>query len=984
MHEERDDIRHPACLGRNSFFLSYVSWFEGVQGSLSELSGSDVALFPCVLPYPEVLQIDELEGEEQLITWWAKTFMNMFVCWSNFVVLGSPRPGAGAYEPRVAYRGFGDARQFADRLLGEVIEFSSVELILGKLSCEGKRAAIADILSGFPCTGAFYGDVPFQVSGSGVTTALPVVADRLAVPEDAGKVDPVAWLPPDRAAVVRDLVALRLPEEEWDEVPRSCHRVAPEEEAGVAERLLSTGMATLVDEVDLPRNRAGDLMTGGLFAVAKSGDQDRLIFDRRPENAAMASLDWGQLPSGACFTRALLKPSEFLRGSGDDLKNFYYNLRLPENWVRYNSVGRRVDDEVARRHGGHPGRHYRLCLRVLGMGDKNGVAIAQAVHEGVLKHHGLLEPRHVLVYGRHTPTDPTWQGIYIDDLLITQRVDVGIPVSLDGSFKPPPVQDTDQDAVFVAKAERAYDEAGFQRALHKRFRHEVHFRAWGAEIDGVLGRAGAPLDLRRQVWLLLHRVISTGWASKLVLQRIVGYTSFIFQYRRELYCLQHRVYVFLGGMAEDRWIFLPAWLLDELRSFALHLPFAVWSMRRHLSTSVLATDATPTSGGAVRASCPEKLVHELWRRTEVRGAPVRLDRDYDFLPEALLPLEASKFGGIVAECLSWQVCSSFSFRETAHINLQEARALKREVVKLASDFDQGGSIQIALNDSLVVVGATCKGRSSSFRLNGILRTQLPFLIMGNITLALIWIETSSNLADYPSRFRPLPPPQVPPLWLQRFGLSAQRTWTGLEIFAGAARLTHAHKQVGVGMLDPVDLLYGANVHDDWIDQAIGAGKVRWVWLAPPSSSFARHVCRGELLGSFGARWRATQLWQRALELASQIIRAGGYFFLVHPRNSRAWSLRETELFLKHEGLVKHAVDLRLFWDGPPAPLPPQQPFAILSNAPWLFEVVQKSSKAPSLEIEHGTASAKSGAYPWKFCFALSDALARWIGKTQIA
>ena len=96
-----------------------------------------MALFPCVLPYPEVLQIDELEGEEQLITWWAKTFMNMFVCWSNFVVLGSPRPGAGAYEPRVAYRGFGDARQFADRLLGEVIEFGSAELILGKLSCEG-------------------------------------------------------------------------------------------------------------------------------------------------------------------------------------------------------------------------------------------------------------------------------------------------------------------------------------------------------------------------------------------------------------------------------------------------------------------------------------------------------------------------------------------------------------------------------------------------------------------------------------------------------------------------------------------------------------------------------------------------------------------------------------------------------------------------------------------------------------------------------
>ena len=875
LHEGRDGIRHPACFGRNSFFLEYVRWFEDVQGSLPELSGNDVALFPCVLPYPEVLQTEELEGEAQLITWWAKTFMNMFVCWSNFVVLGSPRPGAGTYEPRVAYRGLGDARQFADRLLGEVIEFGSAELVLGKLPYEGKRAAIADILSAFPCTGAFYGDVPFQVSGSGVTTALPVVADRLAVPKDAGKVDPVEWLPPDRAAVVRDLVALRLPEEMWDEVPRACHRVAPEEEARIAEKLLATGMATLVEEADLPRNRAGELMTGGLFAVAKSGDQDRLIFDRRPENAAMASLDWGQLPSGACFARALLKPSEFLRGSGDDLKNFYYNLRLPDNWVKYNSVGRRVDAEVARRHGGHPGRQYRLCLRVLGMGDKNGVAIAQAVHEGVLKQHGLLEPRHVLVYGRPTPTDPTWQGIYIDDLLITQRLDVGIPVPLDGSFEPPPVQDTDPDAVFVDKAEQAYDEAGFQRAVHKMFRHETQFRAWGAEIDGVLGRAGAPLTLRRQVWLLLHRVISTGWSSKVVLQRIIGYTSFIFQYRRELYCLQHRIYVFLGDMAEDKWVFLPAWLLDELRSLALHLPFAVWRMRRQLSSSVLATDATPSSGGAVRADCPEALVQELWRRTEVRGAPVRLDRDYDFLPEAVLPLEASRFAGIVAECLSWKVCSSFSFRRTAHINLQEARALRREVVKIASAFENGGTIQIALNDSLVVVGSGCKGRSSSFCLNGILRSQLPYLIMGDVALALIWIETASNLADHPSRFRSLPPPRVPPLWLQRFGLSAVRVWTGLEVFAGAARMTHAHKQAGIPMFDPVDFLYGADALDDKVDQAITAGHIRWLWLSPPKVTWDRPP--------FSSRtWRSENgifLWQRALDLASQIIQVGGYFFL---------------------------------------------------------------------------------------------------------
>ena len=58
-------------------------------------------------------------------------------------------------------------------------------------------------------------------------------------------------------------------------------------------------------------------------------------------------------------------------------------------------------------------------------------------------------------------------------------------------------------------------------------------------------------------------------------------------------------------------------------------------MRRYLSESVLATDATPTSGGAVRAEAPEALVQELWRLSEVRGVPVRLDQTDDLfeIPE---------------------------------------------------------------------------------------------------------------------------------------------------------------------------------------------------------------------------------------------------------------------------------------------------------------------------------------------------------------
>ena len=121
-------------------------------------------------------------------------------------------------------------------------------------------------------------------------------------------------------------------------------------------------------------------------------------------------------------------------------------------------------------------------------------------------------------------------------------------------------------------------------------------------------------------------------------------------------------------------------------------------------------------------------------------------------------------------------------RESSHINLQEARALRREIRILASKYNRGRSIQICFNDSLVCVYAFSKGRSSSLKLNGILRGLLPYLIMSRISLALLWVETESNVADFPSRWKPVPPPRPAPAWLQAYGVGGLARFCGLEVF----------------------------------------------------------------------------------------------------------------------------------------------------------------------------------------------------------
>ncbi|CAE7196758.1 unnamed protein product [Symbiodinium sp. CCMP2592] len=947
-------VVHPVLAGANSdsSFIQYFAWFQGVQGYLLERS-SDGPLFPCALPYPEAILTEEVRGVAAEVTmWWSKAFLNTFVGWGNFVTLGCPAPKGSGREPRVSYRACRDIRAFCDKLLGEMGEFVSLELVAGRLACDGKRSVVESLLAQVQCTvGASYFH-DGAAAGEASTVALPVEASRVAIPSQAGLVDPCRWLEGERRETVQNLASLRKPEYLWDEIPVACHRVPVEEEPALADKLLATRMAVLVPESDLPRDSRGELLLGGLFCVAKNSTEDRLIFDRRPENATMHRLSWARLPAGACFARLLLGPREYLRGSGHDLRNYYYTLRLPEGWVRYNGFGRRVCPQVVAKHNGDPKIAYRLAFRVLGMGDKNGCDIAQAVHESLLRRHGVLDPRYTLVYGDHIPQESLLEGVYLDDLLIAKKCELPDVIPLDGSFVPPPAQVNDSDVLELKAAENAYEEAGLERAEHKAFRQLVHFKAWGAEVDGVQGRAGAPLDARRQVWGLIAKLVTGGFASRVVLQRVVGYLAFIFQFRRELYGLLHHMYKYLAKMPEGRWVPLPGHILDELRSCALHLPFATWNMRKHLSSTVIATDATPTAGGAVTARVPKAVAQALWRHTEVKGEAVRLDRDLDFEADADRPREASRFASMVSECLCWKVESGYTFRQTSHINLQEMRALKKELVKLAGDSTNAQCIFLFFNDSRVVCGALGKGRSSSFKLNGIIRTIIPHLMLSGITLGLLWVETASNLADHPSRFRSLPPPCSAPLWLRQLGVQNIMDWVGIEVFSEKAVITEVHRKAGVTMLEP---WFADDVSADcegYLEDLLRGGQVRWAWFAPPCESFSplRNLDPGGPLRRRGEpegdSWnievrQGNMQWRRSLWLMRALLEAGGVVFLVHPKNSAAWRLEETNRFIQQHSLRRVHVDSCAYVARGTSPQihPNRKSLTIVTNSPWIDEAV---------------------------------------------
>ena len=88
--------------------------------------------------------------------------------------------------------------------------------------------------------------------------------------------------------------------------------------------------------------------------------------------------------------------------------------------------------------------------------------------------------------------------------------------------------------------------------------------------------------------------------------------------------------------------------------------------------------------------------------------------------------------------LDWAVTASYKFPKGAHVNMQEARAISRCVKREAIIFKQPFRM-LLLSDSMVCVGAFGKGRSTSFQLNGVLRSLLGYGVVAGIELCILCI-----------------------------------------------------------------------------------------------------------------------------------------------------------------------------------------------------------------------------------------------------
>ena len=724
--------------------------------SSCEHHGSTHALFPMCLPYRTASpdfnvkgrgRMRSREARRELIELWT----NLCICMFSFFECGSPRD-ARNYPPAEDVQRGRDSESRAS-IIGDVSQSIESVVRLGRGHCL-KRGRGLNRAASLP-TGLLeaerYGREHCAENLSS-TVAMPVDLSRLSWPEQAGTIDPLQFLSGEVLKYATSGEWL-LPREMWTEErihPR--HLISPANEVELARKILISKGGTLIPESEVLRDSEGEPIVAGWFVVPHKPESDRLICDRRALNQIEARVVGDPLASPLLLTRLQIPARHEIRGSGDDLSDYFHTLgRVVEpgsGCVGRPLRGAEFSDLIP---GIDPHGSYFLQLTTYGMGEHNSADVGQSTHTGMLRQAGLLAPSTTLSMGSPPPTGDVFEGVHQDD----HRTIESAPRYLVSSPEAPLPEKHINDTV-----PGVYQRAGAIYNSKKGFRYLRNFESWGAELFGIICLVGWKSEKRFRLAILTLVVAGYGVVSRSLLQNLCGCFVQASLYKRELMACAHRIYAYIENLPSEGAFDLPVPLRDKLFTLALSLGLSVTWMRDPVDSQLSATDAIPARGGRTRAFVPFPMASALYRLGEMWGERGRLDWTEE--EERTLPTRMVRTSSTLDEliaALDWFSAGGWAFTQSSHINLSELRALKGEVRALCKSVVNHRKRRIVLLDSRVVVGCTAKGRSSSFKLNGLLRTLMGYTVGARISLCLVWVNTLGNPADFPSRNKPLPPPR---------------------------------------------------------------------------------------------------------------------------------------------------------------------------------------------------------------------------------
>lgn len=441
----------------------------------SESTGVNSALFPSVLPW--VVPPGRHRRGRSTVPF-EEAFEWMHLTWAllNFLHFGSPCSRGATREAvnaAMQSKWTSQHEEYARTMFAKLVQYCSHPT--GTLGCGSTKLEqfISRIKSCKYDPGVSIDEM--------CCSAMEVNPDRISLPDPktAGILDPAKHLKGHRLHEFLSMPS-EIPEEcRVSEDFPACHKVSDEHWPAVLRRLHQANMITFLKKSEVLKE-GRKLIKGGLFCVPHKPHSDRLINDRRPANVREKRLNWCQLPSGPLLCQLILEHNESIRASGDDLSNYFYLIKHLEAWQPRNCFGRPFRGDLLPELGLKPRELYLPAFKVLCMGDTNGVDIAQATHEAILKEEGCLDDLQTLAHGELFPASRTLEGLYIDDHLCFQVLEKK-------KFRSRGIL---EDETITHKARAKYDELGLPRSMKKLLIKNITSRLGGRQLTQTVGELG--------------------------------------------------------------------------------------------------------------------------------------------------------------------------------------------------------------------------------------------------------------------------------------------------------------------------------------------------------------------------------------------------------------------------------------------------------------------------------------------------------------
>ena len=640
-----------------------------------------------------------------------------------------------------------------------------------------------------------------QMTTRSSTEVLRIDPERIALPkQDRPAFSLGEWLPPEVAATYDDPELLKIPG-----AVTSLSRVHASREAWLRflKRLDAAGMLVLAAPDELPVDARGKPARNGFFAVVKDPDADRSICSRIPRNRLERRLRLcGELlPHGCQFCEMQLARDETLHIETDDVDNYYHRCGVSLQRALSNAIGpclavenfegTRALAAARERLGSRVAEPRRLqaCLGALPMGDGNAVCYGELAHVNLLRAHHALPDSDFLRYRAAPPRSSTWSGVVVDDHATARKVKKG------SSYEP---------SSELECAHRAYAAAGLEPKQAKAVRGAESAEFWGTRLDGRAGRVRARDDIVQRACGLTLALLTLGASTEALWLAVLGLWTHVLLFRRVGFGLLQSVFACASasGSAGDTGhpddasdcrgpaiSHTPADAHDELVSLLILAPLLESDIRAPVSGCLTASDASPWAAAAVETDISGVAASELWRYRDRRGGYVRCEtelegiireiaedgteRDRSILaavlqnaangdcdaeagdPFAAATAHEARFSWVseLADALGWRLSFKYKLRLADHINLKELKAYKTVVRRAAARASEHGTRRLVLLDSAVVRGAAAKGRSSSRRLNKVLRSIVCDQLAANLVFGSLPVPTRFNPSDDPTRDR---------------------------------------------------------------------------------------------------------------------------------------------------------------------------------------------------------------------------------------